>query len=79
MLSKAEILYLQGQKQVSKSFEYKLNHSIRKKVTSFLNNELPLLQENHVLDLISIKSLGKAKVAGSIPAQGFFLDQKKPI
>ncbi len=73
MLSKAEYQYLQGQKQVSKSFEYKLKHSIRKKVASFLNNELPLLQENYILDLISIKSLGKAKVAGSIPAQGFFI------
>ena len=60
MLSKAEFLYLQGQKQVSQSFEYKLKHSIKKKVASFLNNELPLLQENHLLDLISIKSLGKA-------------------
>ena len=73
MLSKAEILYLQGQKQVSKSFEYKIKHSIKRKVASFLNTELPLLQENHILDLTSIKSLGKAKVAGSIPAQGFLL------
>jgi hypothetical protein len=73
MLSKAEYQYLQGQKQVSKSFEYKLKHSISKKVASFLNNELPLLQQNHILDLISIKSLGKAKVAGSIPDQGFFI------
>ena len=71
MLSKAEVQYLQGQKHVSKTFEYKIKHSTKRKVDLFLNNELPLLQENHVLDLISIKSLGKAKVAGSIPAQGF--------
>ena len=72
MLSKAEIQYLQGQKPVSKSFEYKLNHSIKKKVSYFIENELPLLQQNHLLGLISIQSLGKAKVAGSIPAQGSF-------
>ena len=71
MLSKTEIQYLEGKKQFSKSFEYKLKHSIKKKVALFADNELPLLQENHLLDLISIKSLGKAKVAGSIPAQGF--------
>jgi hypothetical protein len=67
MLSKSEIEYLLGQRQVSKTFEYKLNHSIKKKVTYFMNKELPLLHQNHILDLISIKSLGKAKVAGSIP------------
>ncbi len=72
MLSKAEIQYLQGQNQVSKSFEYKFKNSIRKKINSFLKNELPLLKENQILDLISIKSLGKAKVVGSIPAQSFF-------
>lgn len=77
MLSKSEILYLQGQKQISKSFEYKLKHSIRKKVALFLDNELPLLESNHVLDLISIKSLGKAKVADSIPAQGFLSKANK--
>ena len=71
MLSTTEILYLRGQKQVSKSFEYKIKHSIKRKVSFFLDKELPLLYQNHILDLISIKSLGKAKVAGSIPAQGF--------
>jgi len=71
MLSKAEIQYLQGQKAVSKTFEYKLNHSIKKKVNHFINKELPLLEAHQLLDLISIKTLGKAKVAGSIPAQGF--------
>jgi hypothetical protein len=71
MLSKTEIQYLQGQKHVSKSFEYKLNHSIKRKVQQFLNTELPLLQQTHLLDFISFKRLGKAKVAGSIPAQGF--------
>ncbi|MDF0680700.1 MAG: hypothetical protein P0116_07020 [Candidatus Nitrosocosmicus sp.] len=42
MLSKAEIQYLQGQKQVSKSYERKLRCLIRKKV-EVLQKELPLL------------------------------------
>jgi hypothetical protein len=77
MLSKTELLYFKGEKQVSKSFEYKLKHSIMKKVDSFLKNELPLLQKTPILELLSIKSLGKAKVAGSIQPKAFFLDQMK--
>ena len=42
MLSKAEIQYLQGQKQVSKSYERKLKCLIRKKL-EVLQKELPLL------------------------------------
>lgn len=42
MLSKAEIQYLQGQKQVSKSFERKSRCLIRKKV-GVLQKELPLI------------------------------------
>ena len=42
MLSKAEILYLQGQKQVSQSYERKLKCLIRKKM-EVLQKELPLL------------------------------------
>jgi hypothetical protein len=42
MLSKAEILYLQGQKQVSKSYERKLKCLIRKKIEVF-GKEFPLL------------------------------------
>ena len=44
MLSKAEILYLQGQKQVSQSYERKLKCSIRKKI-EILQKELPLLSK----------------------------------
>lgn len=77
MLSKTEIQYLQGNKQVSATFAYKLNHSIKKKVARFINLELPLLQQNHILDLISIQSLGKAKVAGPNPAQGFLFSPKE--
>ncbi len=42
MLSKAKILYLQGQKQVSQSYERKLKCLIRKKM-EVLQKELPLL------------------------------------
>ena len=44
MLSKAEILYLQGQKQVSQSYERKLKCLIRKKLNA-LQKELPLLSK----------------------------------
>ena len=44
MLSKAEVLYLQGQKQVSKSYERKLKCIIRKKL-ELLRNEFPLLSK----------------------------------
>ena len=44
MLSKAEILYLQGQKQVSQSYERKLKCLIRKKM-EVLQKELPLLSK----------------------------------
>jgi hypothetical protein len=44
MLSKAEIQYLQGQKQVSKSYERKLKCLIKKKIDS-LQKELPLLSK----------------------------------
>ena len=44
MLSKAEIQYLQGQKQVSQSYERKLRCLIRKKL-KVLQRELPLLSK----------------------------------
>ena len=44
MLSKAEIQYLQGQKQVSLSYERKLKCLIRKKLDA-LQKELPLLSK----------------------------------
>lgn len=43
LLSKTEVQFLQGQKQVSKSYKYKLKSSIKKKIAKFLNNELSLL------------------------------------
>jgi hypothetical protein len=43
LFSKAEILYLQGQKQVSKSYDYKLKSIIKKKVANLMEKEIPLL------------------------------------
>ena len=43
LLSKSEIQFLQGQKQVSKSYEYKLKSIIKRKLTTLLDREIPLL------------------------------------
>ena len=56
LLSKAELQFLQGQKQVSKSYEYKLKSIIRKNLSNLLHNELPLLesiQESPILTKFS--------------------------
>ena len=43
LLSKTEIQYLQGRKNVSKSYEYKLKSIIKRKLFNFIGQELPLL------------------------------------
>ena len=43
LLSKSEALFLQGQKKVSKPYEYKLKSVIKKKLSKLLDKELPLL------------------------------------
>lgn len=40
LLSKSEIQYLQGKKQVSKSYEYKLRSLIKKKVANLMDKEI---------------------------------------
>lgn len=55
MLSKAEIQYLQGQKQVSKSYERKLKCLIRKKI-EVLEKEIPLLSSLFAKNIKSIFS-----------------------
>ena len=45
ILSRAEVQYLQGARQVSKSYEYKLKSIIKKKIATLLENELPLLSQ----------------------------------
>jgi hypothetical protein len=43
ILSKTELLFLQGQKKVSKSYEYKLKSVIRKKLSKLVDKEIPLI------------------------------------
>ncbi len=45
LLSKSEIQFLQGQKIVSKSYEYKLKSVIKRKISTLLEKELPLLSQ----------------------------------
>ena len=45
LLSKSEIQFLQGQKQVSKPYEYKLKSIIKRKLSILLEEELPLLSK----------------------------------
>jgi hypothetical protein len=45
LLSKSEIHFLQNQKQVSKSYEYKLKSILKKKLSVLLEKELPLLSK----------------------------------
>jgi len=44
MLSKKEREYLQGNLKPSKNYEYKLVHYIKKKLKTFYEQELPLLE-----------------------------------
>jgi hypothetical protein len=85
IFSKAEVNWLTRNKQLSKSFEYKIKYSIKKKINKLVSFELPLLIESGLIDKQLIERLfnntninnymlpilGKEKVAGSNPAQGF--------
>jgi archaellin len=57
LLSKSEILFLQGQKQVSKSYKYKLRSIIRKKVANLLDKEVPLLSS--LFPKLNLTEIGK--------------------
>jgi hypothetical protein len=46
LLTRSELEWLQGNKQVSKSFEWKMKSEIRRKLKTFENLELPLLQSH---------------------------------
>lgn len=43
MLSKAGVQYPQDKKQFSDSYEYKLKAILKKKITNYFDNKLPLL------------------------------------
>jgi hypothetical protein len=49
LLSESEIQWLRGDKKVSKTFEYKMRSSIKRKVQSLTQLELPLLIRNNFL------------------------------
>jgi len=44
MLSKTELNYLTHKYKPSKNYEYKIRHSIRKKLKIFFQTELPLIE-----------------------------------
>jgi hypothetical protein len=64
MLSKAEILYLQGQKQVSQSYERKLKCLIRKKL-EVLQREIPLLSKLLRNEVSSFADISKTTELGT--------------
>jgi len=64
MLSKREIEYLSGNLKLSKNYQYKLEHSIRKKIKTLYQTELPLLQNSNCAEesrreASSLDQLGK--------------------
>jgi hypothetical protein len=58
LLSKTEIQFLQGQKQVSKSYEYKLKSIIKGKICTLFEKELPLLSQMFP-DLLNLTKISK--------------------
>ena len=49
MFSKKELEYIRGSLNVSKKYENKLNHLIRKKIEFFCDTELPILRQAEVI------------------------------
>jgi hypothetical protein len=104
LLTNTELQWLLGNIHVSKSFEHKMKSSIRRKIQTLTEIELPLLFKNNfvcydedchdikgktmslgrdldqgspLLSPISDTVLGKAKVPGPNPGQGFVLFNQK--
>jgi|SRR5690242_16141125 hypothetical protein len=50
LLTKSELEWLQGNKQVSKSYSRYMKSTIRKKVEAFAENELPLIASKGLLE-----------------------------
>ena len=82
LLNKSEIKYIQNSNNLSKSFEYKIKSQLKKKISIFLENEFLLLLQFGLITVNDLQTcinkynnmlpnLGKEKVAGSNPAQGF--------
>ena len=85
LLNKSELNYILEKKKFSKSFGYKIKSQLKKKISIFLESELPLLLESGLIGVNDLQLylnanmfpiLGKEKVAGSNPAQGFSFEHK---
>ena len=86
LLNKSELNYILENKKFSKSFEYKIKSQLKKKILLFLENEFPLLLQSGLITVNDLQEyinknhmlpeLGKEKVAGSNPAQGFLFEHK---
>ena len=54
LLTRGELDWLSGKSQgISKSFEYKMKSTLRKKIRTFLDTELPLLVKNDLFSFIN--------------------------
>jgi hypothetical protein len=58
LLSKTELEWLLGNKQLTSSYNRKIKSQIRKKLENFENFELPLLLEKGLLSLSSVTKFG---------------------
>jgi hypothetical protein len=71
ILSKSEILFLQGEKNVSKSYEYKLKSVIKKKMAKLIDKEIPflscLLQNSKAEPYQKLSSIAAFKAASTKP------------
>ncbi len=91
LLTRKEKEWLLGNPDLPKPYRYRLKSSIKKKIQTFMNHELPLLIKNNLIsyDAESLEtrfgdgtfngnnsSLGKAKVPGPNPGQGFLIFRK---
>jgi hypothetical protein len=68
LLSKSKIQFLQGQKLVSRSYEYKLKSIVKKRLSTLLAKDLPLLSSliPNLLDLI--KNSKQEGLIGQLPS-----------
>ncbi len=84
MLSKAEVQYLQGQKQLSKSYEYKIK-SIIKILINLLDRDLPLLSTlfPNLLDLTKFSKINERFIDTNLTRfrkkRNMLLDLKKSV
>lgn len=58
LLTRKEKEWLLGNLDLSKSYEYKLKSSIKKKIQTFVDLELPLLIKNNLIISYESESLG---------------------